>query len=146
MDTKRKKIITGSRKQLARQSGKKKVMVVDDDPDFLEEVRDMLTEHGYKLMLITNGVEALRSARKHKPDVILLDIVMGNMNGFQVADGLNKWPETAKIPVIAITGWFVREEHDRLMKTRGIRSVLMKPFKPSDVVSCIESVLNGKKH
>jgi CheY-like chemotaxis protein len=146
MDAERKKIKTGLRKPLARIDSKKKVMVVDDDKDFLEEIRDMLTEHGYKLILMNNGPAALRGARKHKPDVILLDVVMANMNGFQVADGLRKWAETAKIPVIAITGWFVREEHDRLFKTLGIRSVLMKPFKPQDVVSCIESALSGKNH
>ncbi len=139
MDAKRKLKKTRTRRSVVT-SAKKKVMIVDDDKDFLEEVREMLVEHGYNTILATSGATVSRSAKRLKPDVILLDIVMRDMNGFQVAGNLNESPETAKIPVIAITGWFIREEHNRLMNTLGIKAILMKPFKPLDLVSSIEGV------
>lgn len=144
MDAKRKKI-RPAKKRKALPATCKKVMVVDDDKDFLDEIREVLADNGYRTIMISNGAAALRSARKHKPDVILLDIVMSKMNGFQVADELNKLPDTARIPVIAITGWMVRDEHHRIMDMLGIKEVLVKPLDPPDVISCITRVMHKGK-
>lgn len=130
MDARRKKV-----------DPRKSIMVVDDDRDFLKEIGEMLKAHGYKPIAVADGASAIDAAKRSKPDAILVDIVMRNMNGFQVADKLNTWAETARIPVIAMTGWFVRDEHTRLMKMLGIKAVLIKPLKPEHVVSCVEMVL-----
>ena len=119
-------------------------MVVDDDKDFLEEIQEILSTRGYEAIMADSGDAALKSARTLRPDIILLDIVMSEMNGFQLADKLNEWPETQKIPIIAITGWFIREQHHKLVNTLGIKAILMKPLEPAKVISCIEDVLNGK--
>jgi CheY-like chemotaxis protein len=142
MDAKRKVTKSLPGKQRAPAHKKKKILIVDDDKDFLNEAREMLGERGYQVIVSDNGDSALHAAKKSKPDLILLDIVMSNMNGFQVADKLNHMPETARIPVVAITGWFIREQHDRLIKTLGIKSILIKPFKPLDMISCIERALD----
>ena len=129
-----------------RKVTKKKVMVVDDDRDFLDEVREILDERGYETIMADNGDQALQSARSLRPDIILLDIVMSEMNGFQLADRLNKLKGTRRIPIIAMTGWFVREEHVRLLNMLGITAVLMKPVDPAEVAACIERTLeNGKR-
>lgn len=86
-------------------SSKKRVLVVDDDPDALKLVEWQLMVHGYDVLLAENGVEGLKKAKDEKPDLILLDSVMPirEMNGVLMNECLKKDPETKQIPVIFFT-------------------------------------------
>lgn len=130
---------------------KKKILIVDDDKEFLEELREMLAVTGYEVTSVGDSIAAVKAARIVKPDVILLDLRMKAMSGFEVADRLKGFPETAVIPVIAMTGFYTLKEHAWLMNFCGIKRCIRKPFNPLDVIAEIENVLknkdgNGKKH
>ncbi len=120
---------------------KKKVMIVDDDRDFLEELKEIINLSGYETETFTDSKQAVQEVQKVKPDVMLLDLKMSGMSGFQVAEELKKKKETANIPVIAMTGFYTRNEFEVLKQVCKIRKALIKPFNPLDVISQIESVL-----
>lgn len=119
----------------------KTVLVVDDDVEFLEELKEMLELTGYNVTATSDSTSALRMARQSRPDVILLDLRMKQMNGFEVADTLKRFPETTNIPVIAMSGFYALKEHSWLMNFCGFRKCLKKPFNPLDVIKEIELTL-----
>jgi len=120
---------------------KKKIMCVDDDQDFLEEVSGVLTSKGYDVHSFSEGADALESVTKIIPDLILLDLNMDKVSGFQVADRLRRSPSTRDIPIIAMSGFFKNGEHSVIMKICGIGMCLEKPFHPEDMIKKIEEVL-----
>jgi len=131
----------------------KKVLIVDDDKEFLEELGGILATSGYDVTSVGDSVAAVKAARTTKPDIILLDLRMSMMSGFEVADRLKNFPETATIPIIAMTGFYTLKEHAWLMNFCGIRRCIRKPFNPLDVIAEIENTLkedngnnNNNKH
>ena len=131
-------------KSKAEKMKKKKIMVVDDDREFLEELKETLSLSGYDAAVFSNGATALKMVRKIKPDIILLDLKMKGKNGFQVADELKRSAETAHIPIIAMTAFYTEKEHTILMDMCGIQTCLIKPFSSLDVISKIEDALKER--
>lgn len=121
----------------------KKVMIVDDDKEFLEELKELLAKSGYEVIDVNDSANALKTARESKPDVILLDLRMRQTSGFEVADGLKRFAETASIPLIAMTGFYTMKEHSWLMNFCGIKKCLKKPFNPLDVIAEVELAIRG---
>ena len=122
-------------------TAEKKILLVDDDKEFLEELKEMLALTGYKVMGVADSVAAVNAARVTKPDAILLDLRMQAMSGFEVADKLKSFPETSHIPVIAMTGFYTLKEHAWLMNFCGIKRCIKKPFNPLDVIAEIEQAI-----
>lgn len=119
----------------------KKIMVVDDDKEFLEELTEMLVSSGYEALPVNDSTSVLGVACSAKPDLILLDLKMGGMDGFQVTEALKQAPGTEHIPIIAMTGYFTKDEHPKLVAMCGMDACLIKPFNPLDVICKIEAVL-----
>ncbi|MGA1845214.1 MAG: response regulator [bacterium] len=119
----------------------KKVMIVDDDRDLIEELQEALSLRGYEVVAISESTSALDTVFSLKPDVILLDLKMDGMSGFQIAQSLRRVPSTAPIPIIAMTGVLNKENHRALMEAYGITVCLEKPFNPYMVIDTIEAVL-----
>ena len=117
----------------------KQIMIVDDDREFLEEIGHTFSSSGYKATLISDSAGTVKKAAECMPDLILLDLKMDKKSGFKVAGELMENPKTAKIPVIAMTGVFTRQEHKLLMKICNIRECLIKPINPSDMVNKVEN-------
>jgi hypothetical protein len=120
---------------------KKKIMIVDDNVEFLEELKELLDLSGYETTACIDGDSALAKAREERPDAILLDLKMDDKSGFQVADELRRMPEAANIPIIAMTGYYTEKEHALLVNICGINMRLLKPFNPLDVIAKLESIL-----
>lgn len=120
---------------------KTKILVVDDDKEYLEELNEMLSMSGYDVTTISDSSAAVKAAQATMPDIILMDLRMPVVSGFEVADRLKAITQTCKIPVIAITGYYTMKEHVWLMKFCGIRRCVKKPASPDDIKSEIESVL-----
>jgi len=116
----------------------KKILIVDDDLEFSEELKELLLLSGYEATVINDSRQAFDTARTLKPDAIVLDIKMDSMDGFQVLEKLKQFPQTAKISVIAMTGYFTEEEHYRLMSICGMDACLKKPFNALDLIARIE--------
>ena len=84
-------------------SEKKTVLVVDDDPDFVESVSKLLQRNGFETLLATDGVEAIAQAKKYHPDAMVLDVMMPNKDGYVACRELKADPETAGIPILLLT-------------------------------------------
>lgn len=126
---------------------KGKVMIVDDDSEFLQELKEILDLSGYEVTQIDDPTKVIKKADEITPDVVLLDLKMEGLNGFEVADGLRHSSKTMHVPIIAMTGFFTEDEHMALMNICGIERCILKPFNPLDVISAIEMALkdsNGK--
>lgn len=121
----------------------KNILVVDDDKEFLEELKEMLQSSGYEVTALSESVAVMQTVRKSKPDLILLDLRMLSMSGFEVANELKRYPDTATIPILAMTGFYTMKEHSWLMNFCGIKKCLKKPFKPLDVIAEIERALGS---
>lgn len=124
---------------------KKKIMVIDDNKEFLEEFQEVLNLLGYDTTTFTNGTSALKMVSKIKPDVILLDLKLKRKSGFHVASQLKRFRKTANIPIIGMTGFYVEEEHAKLMNTVGVKTFLIKPFDSSEAIAKIKAVLKKKR-
>jgi two-component system, OmpR family, alkaline phosphatase synthesis response regulator PhoP len=90
-----------------------RVLLVEDEQDVAELIRYNLTKEGYDVVLSGNGNDALRLAREHRPDVILLDIMVPQLNGWEVCRRLKKDPDLPAIPVIMVSGRV--EEGDKVL-------------------------------
>ena len=121
---------------------RKKIMVVDEDIDFLEELRETLFLSGYDPLAVSDSSTAFSIARIGKPAVILLDLKMNPANGARIAEKLSKFPDTAHIPIIAMAGHFNNEDRPSFLDNHGIKAFLKKPFMPLDVITQIENVLS----
>jgi DNA-binding response OmpR family regulator len=122
---------------------KGRVLIVDDDKEFLEELKETLDLSGYEVIKIEDSRTVQETARLTSPDVIVLDLKMNDMNGFEVAEELKRFTSTVGIPVIAMTGFFREDEHKPLMNICGIKTCIKKPFNPLDVIAAIEAAMHG---
>jgi len=117
-----------------------KVLVVDDEPDIVELLRYNLIQEGYETLSAGNGMEALNQARKHLPDVILLDLILPDMDGFSICEILRCQPSTANIPVIVLTA--LAGEMPRLHGLEaGAADYCLKPIRPRDLRERVRSIL-----
>lgn len=118
----------------------KKILIADDNTLAVELVWVTLEGGDYEVVDASNGKEALKKARVEKPDLILLDIVMPKMDGFEVCRRLKKDPQTKEIPIIMLTakGQQVDQEKGRQL---GVQDYITKPFSPSALLAKIEGLL-----
>jgi DNA-binding response OmpR family regulator len=115
------------------------VLVVEDEPDVAELIRYNLAREGYDVTLARTGAEALRLGRQERPDVILLDLMIPQLNGWEVCRSLRHEPETAGIPVIMVTGRVA--EGDKVLGFElGADDYVTKPFSPRELVARIRAV------
>jgi len=122
-----------------------RVLVVEDEQDVAELIRYNLAKEGYDVVLVANGAEALRRAREIKPEVILLDIMVPQLNGWEVCRRLKQDPETRAIPVIMVTGRV--EEGDKVLGFEmGADDYVTKPFSPRELVARIRAVARRGKN
>jgi DNA-binding response OmpR family regulator len=118
-----------------------KILIVDDDPDMVELLGLALTEAGYSPRAATTGTEALAEAQRLSPDLVILDLLLPDLNGFSVCENLRRQPGTASVPIIMITGLAGR--FPRLVGVEmGVNAYVNKPFQTQELVSCIEGLLH----
>ncbi|MFH0941426.1 MAG: response regulator [Chloroflexota bacterium] len=122
-----------------------KILLVDDDRDFIEVTRTVLESKPYQVVTATNGDEALRVAKREKPDLILLDIIMPVKDGFTAAEQLKKDIQLKKIPIVMLTSFAQTGQGSALPRARGMglqtEDYLEKPISPKDLLSAVEKQL-----
>lgn len=115
------------------------ILVVEDTPSEMELMTLYLRESGYKVLTATNGKEALEKVSQEKPDVVITDVVMPDMNGFELCRSLKKNPDTKNVPVIACTS--KNQELDRLWGMKqGVDIYLTKPCTKEEIIRAVRSV------
>ncbi|THB69893.1 MAG: DNA-binding response regulator [Desulfovibrio sp.] len=119
---------------------KETVLVVEDDEDILQLLAFTLESAGYGVLLARDGYEGVATARRSRPDLVVLDIMLPSIDGFEVCKELKRNPETLSIPVIMLTAR--GEEVDRIVGLElGADDYVVKPFSPREVVLRIKALL-----
>jgi twitching motility two-component system response regulator PilH len=119
-----------------------KIMVVDDSPTDVANLKRILEKAGHSVVVAADAGQALASVQQQQPDVVLMDVVMPGVNGFQATRTLSRDPATTHIPVIVVSA--KNQETDRVWALRqGAKEYLVKPFKDTDLIKKIEQVLSA---
>ena len=122
-----------------------KILVVDDDPDFVEVTRIVLQERGYKVLTAGNGTEALALARQERPSLILMDVMMSSvLEGVSVTDQLDHDAELRRIPVIMVSS-IASTPHAELFPTDQALAIddwISKPVSPEYLLQRVERLLS----
>lgn len=119
-----------------------RILIVDDSPTDTHVLQTMLERNGYQTIAVESGQESITKAREEKPDLILMDVVMPGISGFQATRQITKIPETAAIPIIIVTT--KNQETDRVWGLRqGARDYITKPVAEVELISKIKAVLGG---
>ncbi|MED5387883.1 MAG: response regulator [Pseudomonadota bacterium] len=117
-----------------------KILVVDDSPTQLTNLVKIVQGEGHEVITATNGMEGIEKARQEKPDLILMDVVMPELNGFQATRKITRDPDTEQIPVILVTT--KDQETDKVWGQRqGAAGYIIKPPKEAELIAKINEVL-----
>ena len=119
-----------------------KILMIDDDPDFVESVKTLLESKGYNVSTSLKGEEGFEKAKEVKPDLMLLDVMMPNADGFDIARHLHDEEITRDIPIIIISG--IRKKMNLSFGFEPdatwlpVKAVLEKPVKPEILIKAVE--------
>jgi len=122
---------------------KNKMLIVDDEKNFLTILENILVDAGYETITTRRGNDVLDLVKRHRPDIVLLDIVMPDIDGLRVKELMNKDKLTHDVPVV-----FVTVKHEVEQKIRGFNlgayDYIVKPFDPSELLARIHSILERR--
>jgi len=116
----------------------KKILIIDDDPNFRKLVEQVLTEKGYEVLKAGSGQEGLRLLFAHKPSLVLLDVVMPGMDGWQTCDRIR---DISDIPIIMLTGKHKDEDDVVRGLDHGADDYLVKPMGGKELVARVRAIL-----
>ncbi|HEY1403782.1 MAG TPA: response regulator [Pyrinomonadaceae bacterium] len=116
---------------------KPRALVIDDAPDVTEMIAMLLQYAGYEVVMVYSGAQALDAARAERFDVVISDIGMPGMNGYELAEAVRALPEYQTTPMIAVTGFTMYEDRDRALRC-GFNAFLTKPINPRDLINLVE--------
>lgn len=118
-----------------------RVLIVDDSPTETHVLKTMLEKHGHQVSVAQTGEDGIRLAKDAAPDVILMDIVMPGVNGFQATRKLSKDPATSSIPIVMIST--KDQDTDRIWaKRQGALDYITKPVTEDELLEKIKSALS----
>ena len=120
----------------------RKILVVDDERHIVRLVEINLQRAGYDVVTAYDGVEALEKVKSEKPDMLVLDVMMPRMDGFEVLGKLQSDPSTSEIPVIMLTA---KAQDADIFKgwQSGVSSYLTKPFNPRELLTFVERIFQS---
>jgi DNA-binding response OmpR family regulator len=121
-------------------SAKSKILVIDDEPEITEIVQAFLVNAGYMVKIENSSTAGMESAKSFKPDLILLDIMMPVMDGYEVCAKLKKDPQTMGIPVLFLTGKDAKDDAGMSFKAGG-DLFIKKPFSCERLLNMVKVVL-----
>ena len=119
---------------------KKRILLVDDEQGLVEMIKMRLEASDYEVIAAYDGAEALELARREKPDLIILDLMLPKMDGYKVCGLLKKDSRYASIPIVMFTAK-AQEEDLKLGREVGADAYITKPFKPQALISKIGELL-----
>ena len=111
---------------------KPKILVVDDEPDVVTFLDRVLSAEGFKVFIAYDGIDALSVAELENPDLILLDIMMPMMSGYEVCQELRANPKTQSIPIVCVSSAHSAEARALSLKA-GASALIVKPFAPAEL-------------
>jgi two-component system cell cycle response regulator DivK len=118
----------------------KRILIVEDTEDNRQIMRDLLSSAGYALIEAQTGEEGVRMARQHKPDLILMDIQLPIMDGYEATRQIKKEPELKTIPIIAVTSYALAGDEAKT-RAAGCDGYVAKPFSPRQLLHKVREFL-----
>lgn len=115
------------------------ILIIDDEWTIQLALQARLSARGFSVQLASDGPSGLLAARQYRPDVILLDLRMPDMDGFEVLRRLRSSPETSSIPVIILTA-NIQDSVKQQARSAGAARFLTKPFESKDIINAIQAV------
>ncbi len=120
---------------------KRKILIVDDEAESLDYLKHILLRQSYNVFTANNGTDAIALAKEHSPDLIILDIIMPDMEGSEVAAKLHENLSTQEIPIIILSGVVLRKEDQLQNNLPGCKQyVLAKPVVPQELIELIKKI------
>jgi two-component system, cell cycle response regulator DivK len=123
------------------QAIRKRVLIVEDNELNMKLFNDLLEAHGYFTLQTKDGVEALRMARAHRPDLILMDIQLPEVSGLEVTKWLKEDDELRSIPIIAVTAFAMKGDEQKI-RDGGCEAYIAKPISVASFMSTVERFLS----
>lgn len=117
-----------------------RILIVDDSPTETFRFREILTKHGFEVIEASNGADGVTMAQAEQPDLVLMDVVMPGVNGFQATREISRGENTKHIPVVIVST--KDQATDRVWKRQGARDYLTKPIEESQLIDVIKQHLN----
>lgn len=121
-----------------------KVLIADDDKNIIRSLSYLLTKEGYRAISSENGVDTLSIARKEKPDLIILDIMIPDKDGYQIYQEMKADPRLNSIPVIFISAR-AEDKHIKNWRELGIKAFITKPFQIEEIKKAVTKVLEKRR-
>ena len=119
-----------------------RILIVDDSPSQLMGMKRIVEKLGHEALTAEDGAAGVEAAKAHKPDLILMDVVMPNLNGFQATRAISKEASTAHIPIVLVTT--KDQETDKVWGMRqGAKAYITKPFNENQLIEVIQNLLAG---
>ena len=122
---------------------KKKILVVDDDKKSRYLVSFLLEKESFEVIMATNGLEGIEAARKQQVDLIIMDVKMPKMDGYETTKRIRRLKKYKSIPIIALTSYAVMEDKEKVMKA-GCTGYMSKPITPEIFTEEIKKFLEVK--
>lgn len=116
------------------------ILIVEDNPRNLKLVRDLLDYAGYRTLEATNGEDGVALARTHRPDLVLMDVQLPGMNGVEALARLRAEPETAELPVVAVTAFAMKDDGARFLAA-GFDGYLEKPLSVRELPGQVAAII-----
>jgi len=123
----------------------KKVLIIEDDPDTSRLVAQYLTREGYSVGTAPDGVKGLKQVHEDFPDLVILDVILPHMDGFEVCKKLRGDAATSRLPIMMLTA--LGEESDKVVGLElGTDDYVTKPFSPKELVARVKALLRRYEH
>jgi two-component system alkaline phosphatase synthesis response regulator PhoP len=118
----------------------KKILVIEDDPSTLRLIKYTLQQEGYQVLTAPNGLEGLRKAKNEEPDLIILDVLLPGVDGFEICHRLRAEPQTAQLPILMVSGK-AREIDKATGLKMGADDYITKPWHRPELLTKIAVML-----
>ncbi|MHB8104639.1 MAG: response regulator transcription factor [Dehalococcoidales bacterium] len=122
----------------------KKILIIEDDPATLRLVDYSLKQEGYQIITATNGLDGIRKALGESPDLVILDVMLPGMDGFEICYRLKSEPNTKQLPILMFSAKAQEIDKDTGIKV-GADDYLTKPSAPSEIIKHVAKLLALKK-
>ncbi len=120
-----------------------KILAVDDEPELTDLMHYHLVRAGHDVTTAANGWVAIHAVRANRPDIILLDLMLPDLDGFGVCEILRRDPATATIPIIIVSAWASTDSRNLGLEL-GALDYITKPFSPAELVARVDHLLHAR--
>ena len=119
-----------------------KILVIEDDENIRESLVELLEMKSYVLLSADNGIQGLEKAKSEKPDLILCDVMMPGLNGYEVIEAVRRTAELSRVPFVFLSAKAMENDVERGIKL-GANIYLTKPFRAQELFSVVDQLLNS---